>query len=228
MSRSLKHLGLLAHHAQGGACFIACAALVFLMVLAGCSTKGGWLEWRADTAWPDGKVTTERLSVAQPDNPAREATFERKADGAAKVAVPPAYKPADPPSPVSKAMGWLVFVGGAAMFLGAVLMAMRVSGWSILARAPKGWGIGLMLGGALVVAVCVAFDNNPMLAGIAAGIGLIVGVIVSFWDNIKQWMEREQAAGEAVTITKTTTTRTGSGLMEIGEKDVVPPSGAQV
>lgn len=171
---------------------IVIVAAACLVALPACATDGGWIEWRREAVGLDGSRERETIRVEQPQSPADRATLERRADGGVKAGTPQSYKPADPPTPASKALGWLVWIGGVGVLLGGVLMVCRLSGWSVLAAAPKGVGLGLVIGGGALVAVAVAFDSNPLWSVAAAAGGVVVAVVVGFWDNIKQAMRRTQ------------------------------------
>lgn len=171
------------------------ALFLIPLLFGGCNIKGGWLQYDSKILHADGRAQFETIKINQPENPASEATFTRKADGTVSSSVPPTYKPHNP-SPASRALGWLVWLGGSACLLGCVLVVLRMSGWSFMAAAPKGVGYGLVAGGSLLIAVAVAFDARPVLSVAAVIAGVAVAVVVGYWDNLKQIVQRQKTLPE--------------------------------
>lgn len=142
-------------------------------------------------ATPSTTITTERLTIRQPADPAGTARLVLDASGSARVEVPAAHRPAGPASPVARAMGWLLWACGACGVLGIVLVVGRFAGLGWLSAAvPVGLGWGLLTGGWLGVAALVALDAIPWAIWVALIIGLGVALAVGMRDNLAAWFGR--------------------------------------
>ena len=135
-----------------------------------------------------GSVTYVR--VVQSENPAGQGTIVIEPERA-EMSTPPTYQPPEAPkaaSPAQKALGGLVWFGGALVVLGVLGIALRFLPWTaaIGRVVPIGLSVVVGLAGVLLIALSTVLDSAPWWAiGLCVAGVVGVGIFVAMRDNWK-------------------------------------------
>ena len=142
----------------------------------------------SDRPMKPGTITYIR--VVQSESPAGPGTVVIGPAGV-EASVPASHKPPDapkPPTPTARALGGLVWLGGAILALGVVGVGLRFLPWTAAVGkiVPIGLSVGVALAGVVVIAVPVVLSKAPWWATWASVAGVIaVGALVAMRDNWK-------------------------------------------
>ena len=134
--------------------------------------------------------TITYIRVEQSENPAGPGTLVIS-PGKTEATVEATYKPPDapkPPTPAAKALGGLVWMGGALVVLGLLGLALRFIPWTATVGkvVPIGLSIVVALSGGLLIALATVLSSTPWwVVGLCVLGVVVVGVIVAARDNWK-------------------------------------------
>ena len=134
--------------------------------------------------------TITYIRVVQSESPAGPGTVVIGPAGV-EASVPASHKPPDapkPPTPTARALGGLVWLGGAILALGVVGVGLRFLPWTgaFGAMIPIGLSVAVGLAGALLIALATVLASAPWwVVGLCVGGVVVVGLAVAMRDNWK-------------------------------------------
>jgi hypothetical protein len=134
--------------------------------------------------------THEESQLLQPQNPADVATLSSGTQGMT-MTIPPSYKPADlptSPTPAQKALGGLIWLGGALVVLGTLGVTLRFLPWTstLGAVVPIGVSVLVALSGGLLIAYATVLATAPWwVTGVCIAGVVAIGFWVALRDNFK-------------------------------------------